>query len=347
MTITNKDKDDFTYARATGVDISKKNESVRKLSDIINFTRQDQPGAFVNIKGHYAGIIDIGNNLYGAITTDGVGSKLLIAKELDIWNSVGIDCVAMNVNDLLAIGAEPVAMVDYIALDQINERVITEIGRGLNKGAEMSNITIVGGETAVIPDIIKNIDLSGTAFGIIKNKKIIDGSSIEAGDIIIGLESSGIHSNGYTLIRKILKDKRILLNEHVEKNRTIGEILLKPTYIYVKELINNFEYIHGMAHITGGGLRNFIRLNNTYHFVIDHPYERPKIFKWLAEEGNISDQEMYQTFNMGTGFAIIINKQYKEKIMNTCSRFNPRVIGYVEAGHGVSVPALDINYNIY
>ncbi|MGC8572312.1 MAG: phosphoribosylformylglycinamidine cyclo-ligase [Candidatus Micrarchaeia archaeon] len=323
-----------------------KNLAVSKLIEQLTYRRNKN--STIGLKGHYAGVFKIGN-FYGALKTDGVGTKLMIANELKKFDTVGIDCVAMNVNDLITLGLEPISMVDYIAVDsadRLKDGVAISIGKGLNDGAKLANIEIIGGETAVLSGIVNGIDLSGAAFGM--SNKLVTGEKIKENDIIIGLHSSGIHSNGYSLVRKIINDNNISLNEKFD-NKTIGDELLIPTTIYVKEVLEIADKVHGMAHITGGGLRNLIRLSENYSFNICAPIKPNKIFEFLRKEGNISDEDMYQTFNMGMGFCLIAPDKGRiiENILEATRKYNPQVVGYIEKGHGVFVKELNINYNKY
>ena len=224
---------------------------------------------------------------------------------------------------------------------------------GLAKGAEISNISIIGGETASLPEIIDGFDLAGTCLAYGKKDRIITGENIESSDVIIGVTSSGLHSNGYTLARRILDESRFSFEDTFPNNmyprKTIGEILLTPTKIYVKEILTlcNEINVHGLAHITGGGLKNLLRLKKQVRFVITKPFHPNDIFKFLQELGGIELNEMYQTFNMGLGFAIIVDESDKEKtlkILKKNSKSNVQIIGHIEKGEGVIVPSLDISY---
>jgi len=267
--------------------------------------------------GHYAGLIDFGEYAL-AMTTDGVGLKILIANALKKWDTIGIDLIAMNVNDLLAMGIEPIALVDYIAIEHPNPEIMEQIGIGLKKGAELANISIVGGETATLPEIVNGFDLAGTCFGIAKKEDIITGEKIEIGDAIIGLPSSGIHSNGLTLARKVIEQSDYSYFDEFPYNpeKTIGEELLTPTKIYI-EVLNAIKEtdIHGLGNITGSGLLKLKRLTRL-GFDIYNPLEPQPIFKFLQEQGNIDIEEMYRTFNCGMGFVIITPKQDANKVIN-------------------------------
>ena len=321
----------FDYAKA-GVDIRKEEKAIKALIGKIKHIRKGFGEPI--LMGHYASVIDVGVGL--AITTDGVGSKIMIAEALNKFDTIGIDCVAMNVNDLIAIGAEPIAMVDYIAIQKPDERVMEEIAVGLEKGCEIANITLVGGETATLPEMINGIDLVGTAIGVVEKDKIITGEKIEIGDVIVAIESSGIHSNGLTLARKVVEKSGLSYEDEFD-GKTIGEELLTPTRIYIEvlDIVKNYD-VHGLAHITGGGMLNLKRLKNV-RFVIDKPLKPQKIFNFIQELGNVDEDEMYRTFNMGMGFMIILPKDEAKKINIG------KIVGYVDEGSGVYVKDLRID----
>ena len=277
-----------------------------------------------------------------------MGSKLLIAEELDKWDTVGIDCIAMNVNDTICVNATPTSFVDYIAIDKPEPRITEEIGIGLQKGAELSDMEIVGGEIAVLPEIINGVDLSGTCMGYVEKDRIITGETCAEGDLIIGLKSSGIHSNGLTLARKVLEANNIALEDHVEGvSRSIGEELLTPTEIYVRQVlgITAKHEVHGLVDITGGGLRNILRMKKGLRYVIDDPIEPAPVFKALQEIGEIETQEIYQTLNMSMGFAIIAPADEAETIAS--ENRNAKIVGRVEKGAGVLYAPDDILYDHY
>jgi phosphoribosylformylglycinamidine cyclo-ligase len=302
--------------------------------------------------GHYAGMIDFGEYAL-VLCTDGVGSKVKIASEIKKWDTVGIDCIAMNVNDAICVGAEPLAFVDYLAIDDPKPEITKEIGKGLSKGAELSNISIIGGETASLPEIINGFDLAGTCLAYVKKDEIVTGEKIAPGDIIIGLSSSGIHSNGYTLARKVIQNSGLSFNDKFPGNlypgKTVGEVLLTPTQIYVKEVVQLLKKInvHGISHITGGGLRNLPRLNKNVKFVITDPFKPQPIFEFLKKQGNIDYKEMYQTFNMGMGLAVIVSKKDSNevlKILKKHSQSDAKIVGKVEKGKSIEVPSLGLKY---
>ena len=338
----------MTYAES-GVDIYKEEKAIKSILSSIQFKRK---GIGKTLGGHYAGMIDFGKYAL-VLCTDGVGSKVIIASEIQKWDTIGIDCIAMNANDAICVGAEPIAFVDYLAIDDPKPEITKEIGKGLEKGAELSNVSIIGGETASLPEIINGFDLAGTCLGYVKKDKIVTGEKITPGDVMIGLRSSGIHSNGYTLVRRVIEDNNLSYDEKFPDNiypgKTIGEVLLTPTQIYVKEIVALLKKVkvHGLAHITGSGLRNLLRLNNCVRFVIDNPFEPLPIFKFIQKLGNIDEREMYQTFNMGMGFTIVVSEKDISETTAILRRFSDvsvKIIGRIEKGKGVDVPMLGIKY---
>ncbi|NPA75495.1 MAG: phosphoribosylformylglycinamidine cyclo-ligase [Euryarchaeota archaeon] len=319
--------------REAGVDIDTEAEFIKALVAGLTFKRKDMRTAPLNLG--FTGLIEFGE-YYLALNTDGVGTKIIIASALRKWDTIGIDCIAMNVNDTITVGAEPVAFVDYLAIDSYDLDMAEQLGRGLNAGAEEANITVLGGETATIPEITKGADLSGTALGIVKKDKLITGEMVKEGDLIYGLPSSGIHSNGLTLARRIFSD----LEEKIHGTE-IGLELLRPTRIYVREIMSILPEcdVHGMAHITGGGLLNLLRVKKM-EYVLDSPLKPQWLFTEIQERGNISDEEMYRTFNMGMGFALIAPEHCEELLRKN---INARVVGHVERGNGASVPEMGIH----
>ena len=256
--------------------------------------------------GHYANVIRLDESTGIALSTDGVGTKLVLAERLGRWDTVGIDCVAMNVNDVICVGAEPLAMLDYLAVDRADPEIAGAIGTGLARGAELAGIEVVGGELAQLGDLINGLDLAGACFGVVQIDSLVTGSAIEPGDAVIGLPSSGLHSNGYTLARSAL-DGIPLDDERL--GRPLGDVLLEPTEIYVKpviELLRSEVDVRGLAHITSGGLGNLLRLEADVAWEIDDPLPVPPIFDLIQELGEVSDEEMGEVFNMGCGFCIVV-----------------------------------------
>jgi len=289
---------------------------VRKIQEDIwnkiksTFSFRKGYGEALPVFGHYGGLFKCGAEQL-VIHTDGVGTKLLVAQELDKYDTVGIDAIAMSVNDILCVGAEPLVGVDYIALAKEDDWLVDEIMKGLVKGAEESGCAIVGGETAIIPDIIKGgkrpFDLTFTVVGRVK-KKIL-GDQIKKGDVIIGLESSGLHSNGYTLARKAL-----------DANKWGAEMLV-PTKIYANAVLEMMDAseVHGIAHITGGAFSKINRLNKSIGYRIDRLPKPAPIFDALYEK--VGDfVEMHRTFNMGVGMVVIIPKDAEGTVMNIAKK---------------------------
>lgn len=327
----------MTYARS-GVDIHLEERSIKALVSEITYKRTGLGAPLTDI-GHYAGLIEFGEYAL-ALATDGVGSKVLVANEMRRWNTVGIDCMAMNVNDLLAIGAEPLAFVDYLAIAKPLEEQMAQIGEGLQRGAELSRLTIVGGETATLPEIINGFDLAGTCLGAVRKDQVITGELIKKGDVLVGVPSSGIHSNGYTLVRKIIEQSTFNYHDPFPYNpeTTIGNELLIPTRIYIEilEVIKECE-VHGLAHITGSGLLKLQRITDL-GFDIHSPLQPQPIFKFLQEQGDIDDLEMYKTFNMGMGFMIVLPVQDAQRAAEITGG---RIVGKI-TGSGIRVGELEI-----
>ena len=267
--------------------------------------------------GYFATVLDLGNNLGLALSTDGVGTKLLVAEMLDKYDTVGIDCVAMNVNDLLCIGAEPLAMLDYIAVQEADPEMLEAIGKGLYEGARQANISIPGGEIAQVRELItglrpgRGFDLAGACVGLVPLDKVIVGQAIQPGDVVIGLPSSGIHSNGLTLARDVFfRRAKLRADQHVpEFGRSVGEELLEPTRIYVREVLDVLRSgaaVKAMAHITSDGLTNLLRVQAPVGYALETLPEPQPIFRLLQELGEVSDAEMFQVYNMGVGFCLVV-----------------------------------------
>jgi len=337
--------DGWTYAKA-GVNIDRKSSAIEALVKELRFKRTGR-GQMTNMKGLFASLIDFGD-VYLTLATDGVGTKILVAEELGIWDTIGIDCIAMNVNDTVCVGAEPMSFVDYIAIDKPVDEITESIGKGLQKGAELSNMEIVGGEIAVLPEMVKGVDLSGTCLGYVEKDKIVSGQECQEGDLIITLQSSGIHSNGLTLARKVFEAAGYSLTDRIPGLQgTIGMELLTPTEIYVKEVLDiiSKHEIHGLIDITGGGLRNLLRMRTGLQYVIDDPLKPAPIFEKIQELGGITDREIYQTLNMSMGFDIVAPADDAEAIAKEYK--NAYVVGRVAKGKGVLYAPENILYETY
>lgn len=335
----------WTYSKA-GVNIDQKSSAISSLVGELKYRRKGF-GQMVPLPGLFASLIDFGDR-YATLATDGVGTKILVAEELGIWDTIGIDCIAMNVNDTICVNAEPISFVDYVAIDKPNEKLTRKIGVGLEKGAELSNMEIVGGEIAVLPEVINGVDLSGTCLGHVMKDKIITGDKCKKGDLIIALKSSGIHSNGLTLARKVFASQNIGMKDKVSGLRkTVGKELLTPTEIYVRQVleITSEHTVHGLVDITGGGLRNLLRMKKGLQYVISDPIKPAPIFNKIQELGNIDDREIYQTLNMSMGFSIIAPADDAEEIVSKYD--NASIVGRVDKGTGVLLEPLDILYDHY
>ena len=335
----------WTYAKS-GVNIDQKSSAIKALVDEIEYKRTGI-GQNVRMSGLFASLIDFGDK-YITLATDGVGSKLMIAEALNKWDTVGIDCIAMNVNDTICVNAEPTSFVDYIAIDKPMEDITRDIGIGLQKGAELSNMEIVGGEIAVLPEIINGVDLSGTCLGYVEKDRIITGDKCEKGDLIVSLRSSGIHSNGLTLARKVVESNNIAYTDKIAGlSKSVGEELLTPTEIYVRQVlkITSEHTVHGLVDITGGGLRNILRMRKGLKYVISDPVKPAPIFNKIQELGEIDDREIYQTLNMSMGFTIIAPAEDAEAIAKEYP--NAEVVGRVEEGEGVLLEPGNILYDHY
>ena len=321
------------YAKA-GVDQGAADSAVAGLVKALGAIKLAGPSRQVPLPGHYASVIKLDEQTGIALSTDGVGTKLLVAEQLGRYDTVGIDCVAMNVNDVICVGAEPLAMLDYIAIDKADPKVCEEIGVGLARGAELAGIEIPGGELAQLGEMVHGVDVSGACFGTVALDAIIDGSAVEPGDVVIGLPSSGIHSNGYTLARSAL-DGIPLDDERL--GRPLGDVLLEPTEIYVKpilELLRSEVDVRGLAHITSGGTGNLLRLAAEVSYEIDEPLPVPPIFALIQERGEVSDEEMRDVFNMGCGFCCVVAAKDGAAALDLLRRHYPaaRRIGQAAAG---------------
>ncbi len=335
-----------TYAQA-GVDVRRARLIQKSLAERFEATfafRSGKRGAPLRRIGHYAGVIDLGRGNALTMHTDGVGTKVLVAQEMRRFDTIGIDCVAMTVNDLVCLGSEPVALLDYIALEKQDDGLVAELAKGLSEGARASSTAIVGGETAVMGDVIKGrggtgFDLVSMGVGFVKSDGIVDGSAIREGDAVLGVESSGLHSNGYTLARKVLRGP---LGERVASlGTTLGEALLTPTSIYVEPVLESLRRseLHGIAHITGGAFSKLARLVRGRRLMFDLSLPpAPPIFR-LIEENGVARREMYRTFNMGIGMVLVVPESQAGRVCRIVkgSGFAAYEIGEVKRGTGVKV----------
>lgn len=337
-------KEKITY-RYAGVNVDEGNRAVELIKSHVRSTYR--LGVLGDIGG-FGGFFELNLKNYShpvlVSGADGVGTKLKIAFMMDKHDTVGIDCVAMCVNDIVTHGAEPLFFLDYIATGKIVPEKIEKIVKGVAEGCRRANCALIGGETAEMPGFYgeDEYDLAGFAVGIVDKEKIVDGSKIREGDIVIGLSSSGLHSNGYSLARKVFFEIGKLNPEsYIEEfGRTLGEELLTPTYIYAGAVEKLLKFqIHGMAHITGGGFfENLPRiLPRGLEFRIrEGSWDIPPVFSILQKMGNVDDYEMYRTFNMGIGFVIVLPEEEADEALKTCntSGFKAWTIGRVGKGEG-------------
>ncbi|HJJ98827.1 MAG TPA: phosphoribosylformylglycinamidine cyclo-ligase [Methanocorpusculum sp.] len=321
-----------------GVDINLEVDGIKALVHQLSYKRSGEHGMLGGI-GHFTGLIDFGSKVL-SLCTDGVGTKMLVADDLGDWKTIGIDCIAMNVNDMYVMNIEPVAFVDYIATGHINAEQMVQIGIGLNEGAKLANMNIIGGETATLKGMINGLDLAGTCLGVQDRDRVVTGKRIVPGDVIVGVASTGVHSNGYTLARKVATENGGYAAK-LPSGKTVGKALITPTRIYseVLDVCRAIE-VHGMCHITGGGLLNFLRISK-YGFSIESPMPVPEILQWVAEKGELETNELYRTFNMGMGFALIVPEASVAKTLAMVD--GTKVVGHVIPEHRVLLEGVEIN----
>jgi phosphoribosylformylglycinamidine cyclo-ligase len=339
--------------KSAGVDTDEADTGLARLTKRIteNWPRPEDPNGGVQLPiGFYANIVNVGGRGI-AITTDGIGSKAVIADMLGKYDTVGIDCVAMNVNDLICVGAKPVSMVDYLAVEKADARMLDEISIGLAEGARRAGVTISGGETAQLKGIIHGFDLAGTAIGVVDLGRILVGQDIEDGDAVIGVASNGIHANGLTLARRAFFDlgKMKISHRFPELSQTLGEELLRPTHIYVREalaLMNEVASLRALCHITGDGFLNLTRVKRDVSFVLNDLPETPPVFDLIARHGQVAHEEMFSVYNMGVGLCAIMGAADADDAVRIFADggFKARVIGRVVADgkREVRLPRLNI-----
>ena len=328
--------------RDAGVNIDAGNAFVEKIKSSVAST--NRPGVMGGFGG-FGGCFELPSNYKQPVLvsgTDGVGTKLKLAIDLNKHDTIGIDLVAMCVNDILVLGAEPLYFLDYYATGELNTDVAASVVEGIAEGCRQSNAALIGGETAEMPGMYGkgDYDLAGFCVGIVEKQDIIDGSKVKAGDVMVAIASSGPHSNGYSLVRKIIEVSQADINETFGSgDRTLGDALLAPTRIYVKaihDLLAKFD-IHAMAHITGGGLlENIPRVlpENTQAVINRDSWQFPEVFQWLQDNGNVDINEMYRTFNCGVGMVLITGADEADAIISALKQNNETAwsLGVIEAG---------------
>ena len=342
---------DSAYA-AAGVDTTRAESAVAGLVEVLRAIDPGRPSRAVLGSGHYANVLRIDDRTGIALSTDGVGSKVIVAEQLGKFDTVGIDCIAMNVNDVICVGAEPLAVLDYIAVEDADPEMLRAIAVGLRAGAEDAGVEIPGGELAQLPELIRGhpsprgFDLVGACFGTIALDSIVTGASIEPGDAVIGLPASGVHSNGLTLARSALTD----LDERPPElgGASVGETLLEPTVIYVRavlELLRSEVDVRGLAHITSGGLLNLLRLEAEVGYAIDAPLPRTPVFDLIAARSGADEAELQEVFNMGCGFCVVVPADQADAANAIAAGRHPGAarIGSVTAEAGtVDLPSLGL-----
>jgi phosphoribosylformylglycinamidine cyclo-ligase len=331
------------YARA-GVDTSRAERAVAGLVEILGTIDTGRESRAAVGSGHYASVIGLDARTGIALSTDGVGTKVIVAQELGRFETVGIDCVAMNVNDVICVGATPIAVLDYLAVEDADPELVRAIGEGLKAGAEDAGVEIPGGELAQLPELLRGhpsprgFDLVGACFGTVALDAIVTGARVEPGDAVVGLPSSGIHSNGLTLARSALAD---LAEAPPELGgRTVGETLLEPTTVYVRavlELLGSGLDVRGLAHVTSGGLLNLLRLEAQVGYRIDSPLAPPPIFELIAARSGTGEAELQEVLNMGCGFCCVVAASESDSAVELLGRRHEgaRVIGEVTDDAGV------------
>jgi phosphoribosylformylglycinamidine cyclo-ligase len=334
---------DGAYASA-GVDQSRAGKAVAALVDVLRAIDTGRQSRAVLGSGHYANVLRLDGNRGLALSSDGVGSKVIVAEQLGRFDTVGIDCVAMNVNDVICIGAEPIALLDYIAVEEADPEILEQIGRGLRSGAEDAGVEIPGGELAVLPELIRGhpsprgFDLAGFCVGLVELDALVTGEHVEPGDAVIGVPSSGVHSNGLTLARRALP--KLAEAPPELGGSSVGETLLEPTVIYVRavrELLASDVEVRGLAHITGEGFLNLLRLEAEVGFKIDQPLPALPIFELIASRGRVDPAELYEVFNMGCGFCCVVPWEDADRTVELLSTRHPgsAVIGRATTAAGV------------
>jgi phosphoribosylformylglycinamidine cyclo-ligase len=342
---------------AAGVDTHQADEGVSAIVSVLSGIETGRPSLAVPLPGHYASVMRIGPNQGIALATDSVGSKVIVAEATQRFDTIGIDCVAMNVNDLVCVGAEPLALLDYMAVEAAEPNLLRALATGIAAGASDAGVEVPGGEVCQIPEVLRGhpspygFDLVGSAFGTVALDRIVDGARIAPGNAVIGLPASGVHSNGLTLARHaLLSDGGLSWDDRPPElgGQSIADALLEPTVIYVRavmDLLRSDVQVHGLAHITGGGLCNLLRLGTGVGYAIERPLPVTPVFDLIARLGGISPAEMWEVFNMGCGFCVMVDAEraYDAAAMLESRHPGAAVIGSVSDRAGVvEIPGLGI-----
>lgn len=340
--VPNPNSNSLSY-RDAGVDID---AGDRLVENIKPFAKRTMRPEVLSGIGGFGGLVEISKKYKEPVLvsgTDGVGTKLKLAFELNRHDTVGIDLVGMSVNDILVQGAEPLFFLDYFACGKLDVDAATEVIKGVASGCEQAGCALIGGETAEMPGMypVGEYDLAGFAVGVVEKSNIITGEHIQPGDVVLGMASNGAHSNGYSLVRKILERSHPDLNAKFDGERTLADCIMAPTRIYVKPLLALMQTltIKGMAHITGGGLTENVPRVLPANVVADldsKTWHTPKLFEWLREQGNVAEQEMFRTFNCGIGMVVVVSKDDAAKAISQLQAAGEKVwqIGQIRARNG-------------
>ena len=347
----------FLSYEKSGVSIDANDEMVERISSCVTSTFGPR---VINLKNGFAGLfrLDYNEKLFKrnykdpvlVACTDGVGTKIKLAQMVQRFNTVGIDLVAMSVNDMLVQGAEPLFFLDYLAVDKLYPKIIAQMVEGVALGCRQADCALIGGETAEMPGVYRpgEFDMAGFAVGIVERKKLITGKNTEQGDCVLGLASNGLHSNGYSLVRNIcFKQNDLKMTDHIDEleGLQLGPVLLEPTRIYVKPIVKLLrqykvkQVVHAMAHITGGGLvGNIPRVlpKNCDAVIKKAAWQVPNVFKFLQKAGPVESSEMFRVFNMGIGFVLIVARDFADSIQSKLTKYGETVyrIGTVTSGTG-------------
>ena len=344
---------------ASGVDTGQADQGVAALVGVLRGIDSGRTPLSVPLPGHYASVIRLpaAPGVGIALATDSVGSKVIVAEQAGRFDTIGIDCVAMNVNDLICVGAEPLALLDYVAVERADPAFLRELAVGLRAGAEAAGVEIPGGEVCQIPEVLRGhpspfgFDLVGSAFGTVAIDEIVDGAAVRPGDALIGLPASGVHSNGLTLARRaLLQDGGLSIDSRPTElgGASVADVLLEPTVIYVRAalaLLRSEIEVRGLAHITGGGLMNLLRIGAGVGYEIREPLPVPAVFQLIAASGGVSAAEMWEVFNMGCGMVAMVPADQAAAAVELLSEFHPGtgVIGSVTDRAGsIEAPALGV-----
>jgi phosphoribosylformylglycinamidine cyclo-ligase len=351
----NADVSDVDTYAAAGVDTRQADAGVAALVSVLAAIDPGRSSLAVPLPGHYASVIEVAPGLGIALATDSVGSKVIVAEQTGRFDTIGIDCIAMNVNDLICVGAEPLAVLDYIAVERAQESMLREIAVGLRAGAEAAGVEIPGGEVCQVPEVLQGhpspygFDLVGSAFGRVSLDAIVDGSATRPGDAVIGLPASGVHSNGLTLARRALLEQGGLPLDGAPDElggASVADVLLEPTTIYVRAalaLLRSEIPVHGLAHITGGGVFNLLRIGSGVGYEISSPLPVLPVFELIASLGEVPAGEMWEVFNMGCGFCVMVAAENAAAAVDLLAQHHPgaAVIGRVTGDAGrVALPSL-------